>query len=485
MMSFRKIFASLFCVVLIAVSCVTWVPAMAVSDAVSPGDASDSSSASEPAGESNSVDESDSSDVSGVPDVEAKSAIILCGDTGEIIWEKNDDEKMEPASMTKLMTALLAVENLKPDQEVEVTGEAAAMPETKIYLQTGEKITVEELLYGLLLESGNDAAIALAIATAGSVEDFAAMMNERAKEIGCTNTNFVNPSGLADENHYSTARDMVMIAKEALSNETVRKIAGTAEHTIPATNAYEERNLENTNYFLKGVDKEVNGKKIKVDKYDGVFGGKTGYVGEDKAALVTGLSADGLEIYSLVMGSSLEGRYSDVKELMDYGKANVSKYTVFEKGDEFGKVKLLGGAVNKVKAVAADNGYINLPEGVSASLVTTECVYTDSLFAPVKKGQKIGVVEVYIAGELKKTVELVAAEDIKEGWFLSGIGISNFQTVMIGVFLAVILIGFVTIISMRIRNKRKLARIRRRKLEEEALRQLEREEDLKRRGWRF
>lgn len=485
MMSFRKIFASLFCVVLIAVSCVTWVPAMAVSDAVSPGDASDSSSASEPAGESNSVDESDSSDVSGVPDVEAKSAIILCGDTGEIIWEKNADEKMEPASMTKLMTALLAVENLKPDQEVEVTGEAAAMPETKIYLQTGEKITVEELLYRLLLESGNDAAIALAIATAGSVEDFAAMMNERAKEIGCTNTNFVNPSGLADENHYSTARDMVMIAKEALSNETVRKIAGTAEHTIPATNAYEERNLENTNYFLKGVDKEVNGKKIKVDKYDGVFGGKTGYVGEDKAALVTGLSADGLEIYSLVMGSSLEGRYSDVKELMDYGKANVSKYTVFEKGDEFGKVKLLGGAVNKVKAVAADNGYINLPEGVSASLVTTECVYTDSLFAPVKKGQKIGVVEVYIAGELKKTVELVAAEDIKEGWFLSGIGISNFQTVMIGVFLAVILIGFVTIISMRIRNKRKLARIRRRKLEEEALRQLEREEDLKRRGWRF
>ena len=211
----------------------------------------------------------------------------------------------------------------------------------------------------------------------------------------------------------------------------------------------------------------------------------TGYVGEDKAALVTGLSADGLEIYSLVMGSSLEGRYSDVKELMDYGKANVSKYTVFEKGDEFGKVKLLGGAVNKVKAVAADNGYINLPEGVSASLVTTECVYTDSLFAPVKKGQKIGVVEVYIAGELKKTVELVAAEDIKEGWFLSGIGISNFQTVMIGVFLAVILIGFVTIISMRIRNKRKLARIRRRKLEEEALRQLEREEDLKRIGWRF
>ena len=337
----------------------------------------------------------------------------------------------------------------------------------------------------MLLESGNDAAVALAIATSGSVDEFSVMMNERAKSIGCSGTNFVNPSGIASDEHYSTAKDMALIAKEALSNETVRRIAGTAEHTIPATEAYKERKLENTNYFLKGADKEINGKKIKVDKYEGVFGGKTGYVGEGNATMTTGLDADGLEVYSVVMGSSIEGRYSDIKKLMDYGKANVSKYTVFEKGKEFGKVKLLGGAVNKVKAVAADNGYINLPEGVSASLVSTECIYTDSLLAPVAKGQKIGVVEIYIAGERKKTVDLLAAEDVKEGWFLSAIGISNLQTVLIGAFIAVFLIGFIAIISIRIKNKRKFARIRKRKLEEEALRQLEREEDLKRRGWRF
>ena len=201
--------------------------------------------------------------------------------------------------------------------------------------------------------------------------------------------------------------------------------------------------------------------------------------------MVTGLDADGLELYCVVMGSTIEGRYTDIKTLMDYGKANVSKYTAFEQGDSFGKVKLKGGAVNKVEAVAADDGYINLPEGVSASLVTTECVYTDNLKAPVQEGQRIGVVQIYIAGELKKTVDLLAAENIEEGWFLSDFGISNFQTILIGVFLGIILIAFIAIMSLRIKNKRKLARIRKRKLEEEARKQLEREEDRKRRDWRF
>lgn len=418
--------------------------------------------------------------------ITGSSGIIYCSDTNEVIWEKNADSKLEPASMTKLMTALLVVENLSLDQEVTVTAEAAAMPETKLYLQEGEKITVENLLYGLLLKSGNDAAVALAIAVAGSVEDFAKMMNERAAELGCTATHFVNPHGLEDDDHYSTARDMVLIAREALDNETVRKIAGTAEYTIPATNSYQERKLATTNFFLTGIDKEIDGKKLKVDKYEGVFGGKTGYVGENKASMVTGLDVDGLEVYCLVMGSeSAITRYSDIEAMMDYGKANVSKYTVFVKGDAFGEVKLKGGADNKVTAVAADDGFINLPEGVSASLVTTECVFTDNLTAPVEKGQRIGVVQIYVADELKSTIDLLAAENIEEGWFLSAYGISNLQTVIIGIVLGLLLIALIAIMTLRISNKRKQARIRKRKLEEEARKQLAREEDRKRRDWRF
>lgn len=419
------------------------------------------------------------------PDITGTSAIIFSGDTDEVIWEKNADAKMDPASMTKLLTCLLAAENMDLDTVVEITAEAAAQVETNIDLVEGEKITVRDLLYAALLVSGNDAAVALGVATAGSVEAFAAMMNERAAEIGCKGTHFINPSGLDDPEHYSTARDMALIAREALSNKTLRQIAGTTEYKIAATNMSSERELKTSNYFLTGVDEEKYGVKLKVDKYEGVFGGKTGRVADNKCTMVTGIDCDGLEVYCVVMGSTLQGRYSDLKVLMDYAKANVTKYTAFKKGKNFGDVKLLGGATNKVGAVADDNGFINLPEGASASLVTTECVYTNSLTAPVAKGQKIGVVNIYIAGDLKRTVDLVAAENVEKGWFLSGIGITNLQTIIIGAVLAFLLLAVIVIMIMRISNKRKAARIRRAKIAEAARRQLEREKDLKDRNWPY
>jgi D-alanyl-D-alanine carboxypeptidase (penicillin-binding protein 5/6) len=136
-------------------------------------------------------------------------------------------------------------------------------------------------------------------------------------------------------------------------------------------------------------------------------------------------------------------------------------------------------------ATAADEGFVILPEGASASLVTTKCVYTDNLQAPIAKGQKIGVVEMYIADDLSGKVDLIAAEAVEEGWFLSFLGITNFQTIIIGVVLALIVIFYLVILSLRIKNKKKKAAIRKRKLMEEARRQLEREEDLKRRNWHF
>lgn len=419
------------------------------------------------------------------PDITAEAALIYMADTGEILWSKNADRQMEPASITKLMTCLLAVENLELDQEVEVTAESTDVIPTKIYLQVGERITVEELLYAALLSSANDASNALAIAVAGSIEEFAVMMNERAAQLGCTSTNFVTPSGLPAEGHLSTAKDLAIIAKAALNNETVGEIAATVEHTIPATNAYQERQLENTNMFLYGGEKEVGGQVISVEKYDGVFGGKTGSLSKEYCTMVTGLDYDGMEIYAVVMGVTMEERFNDMKTLMDYAKANISKYAAFEKGDSFGKVKLKGGAVNKVKAVAAEDGFVNLPEGASASLVTTECVYTDNLTAPIKKGQKVGIAEIYIAGDLYRIVDLVAASDVAKGWFLSDLGISNFQTVIIVTILFFIVAFAVTVLILRVYNKRvRLAR-RKTRLAEEARDRFEREEDLRKRNWNF
>ena len=186
------------------------------------------------------------------PQIAGTSAIIYIGDTGETLWQKDSTQRMQPASMTKLLTCLIAAENLDLDKVIEISYEATLPEPTKMYLQPGEKITVKDLMYATLLESANDGAEALAIATAGSVDAFAVMMNEKAEALGCTGSNFVNPSGLPDENHYSTAKDMAIIAYAAMQNKTVRDVAGTAEYTISATNAYEARSLFNYNLFLKG-----------------------------------------------------------------------------------------------------------------------------------------------------------------------------------------------------------------------------------------
>ena len=418
------------------------------------------------------------------PSISAESAIIF-GDSGEVFFEKNADAKMEPASMTKLLTCLIAVEKLKLNETVTIDAEVAAIEPIELGLVEGEEISVEDLLYASLLLSGNDAATALAKKVSGSVNEFAKLMNDKAESIGCKNTNFTNPSGLPDDNQYTTARDMALIAKAAFTNETVRKISGTTEHTIPATNASEKREVTNFNLFLKGAKFDYKDKEIKVEKYKGVFAGKTGTLSDEYTTMVTGVKLEGMEIYCVIMGSSFNNRFNDMKVLLDYAKASISKYVAFKKGAEFDKVRLKGGAVNKVMAVAASEGFVNLPEGASASLVTTKCVYSDELKAPIEKGQKIGVAEIYIADDLVSKVDLVAKEAVVEGWFLSSIGISNFQTIIIGVVLALILSFGMTILYLRIQNKKKRQAIRKKKLMEEAKKQLEREEDLRRRNWHF
>lgn len=419
------------------------------------------------------------------PDIQAKGAIVYCATTGEVVWEKNADKKYNPASMTKLMTCLLAIENLDLDQEIEVTAEATNVIPTKMYLVEGEKIKVKDLLYGALLESANDAAAALAIAVSGSIEDFAKLMNQRAQAIGCTKTNFVNPHGLKGEKHHTSPRDMALIAAEAFKNKTLREIAGTKTYTVEETNKAQARELENGNLFLTGGTQELPTGAIKVKKYKGVFGGKTGTSESQVATMVVGMDYDGLELYAVIMGSTMQKRFSDIKVLLDYGKENVSKYVVFEKGETFDKGKVKGGATNRVEGAATEPGYINLPEGASASLVSTKAIYDEDLCAPIKKGQIVGKVEVYLADDLVREIDLAASEAIEKGWFLSRFGITNFQTVIIGTVLGLILAFIVAIFTLRAINLKKKRERRRRKAMQAAQRELERERSMKQRGWPY
>lgn len=419
------------------------------------------------------------------PSIKGKASIVYCATTGEVVWEKNADSQMNPASMTKLMTCLLAIENLDLDQVVEVTAEATDVIPTKIYLVEGEKITVKDLLYAALLESANDAAAALAIAVSGSIEAFAELMNERALALGCINTHFENPHGLAGEKHYSSARDIAQISAEAFKNQTLREIAAAAEYTIEETNTSEARKLENGNLFLNGGEQETSKGIVKVKKYAGVFGGKTGTSETQVATMTVGMEYDGLELYAVVMGSTVMERFADIKKLLDYGKENVSKYAVFEEGAEFEQGKVLGGATNRVTGVAQDAGYINLPEGASESLIETKAVYNEELQAPIEAGQKVGVVEIYLADEKIREVDLLAKESIPKGWLLSRFGITNFQTVILCAVLALLLAFLIAVFALRAANHRKRKKQRQRRIMEAARRELEREKDMKQRDWPY
>lgn len=424
------------------------------------------------------------------PDIKGTSAMVYCATTDEVLWQKNADKKMNLASITKLMTCLIAIEELGTDGKVTVTadGVQAAVKGLSIPIVTeGEELTVKDLVYECMLVSANDAAAALGIAVAGSENNFAKLMNERAAAIGCTNTNFVNASGIKSDKQYSSATDVVKIAKEAFSNEELREIAGTLKYTVPKTNKSEARELDNSNYFLEGGEARTGSgsNTVKVKKYPGVFAGKTGTARDGKATMVVACDFDGLEIYAVVLGSTVEKRYSDVKKLLDYAKENLSRYELFAKGTAFEKGKVKGGATNRVEGIAAEAGVVNLPEGASASLLTAVPVYEDNLTAPIKKGQKIGTVEIYLADDYVRTIDLIASKNVKKGWFLSPLGITNLQTIIIIAVLAITAGLFIVIAAMRISNKKKLAAKRKEKLRKIAMEQMERERDYRQRNWPY
>ena len=420
-------------------------------------------------------------------DVEGTGAIVYCATTDEVIWEKNSNKQYNLASITKLMTCLIAVEELGLDTVVTVDKEATNVKKYESVVYEGEEITVENLLYEALLVSANDAAKALAIAVSGSEEEFAKLMNERAAQIGCTKTNFITASGVwIQSGHGSTAKDVALIAAEALKNDDIRRIAGTVEYTVPPTNKNkEERELESSNLFLAGGEAEWWGQKFPVEPFEGVFGGKTGTTNKNKATMVVGCDFDGLEVYVVTLNSIPEKRYADIKKLLDYAKENVQRYDAFKKGDIFEEGSLLYGATNKVAGMAAEDGIINLPEGASASLVTTKAVYDEELRAPITKGQVIGRLDIYMADEIVRTLDMVASEDVEEGWFLSKWGITNLQTLVI-IGAAVLVIGLIVMIFvLRAINKKKREEARKARLRRMVLKQMEQDLDHRQRNWPY
>lgn len=263
------------------------------------------------------------------PELFSGSAVVMEAGTGTVLYEKNMDQKAYPASITKILTAILAIENCGMNEMVEFSYDAVfSVPRdsSHIAITPGEFLSVENCLYGLLLASANEVANALGEHVSGSTEAFVELMNKRAKELGAVNTHFNNTNGLPDENHYTTCYDMAMISRAAVVNETFIKIDSTTSYMIPSTNLQPERRPVNTQHPLL-----INGSR----HYDGCFGGKTGYTEASGNTLVTFAKKNGMTLICVVMQSDSTHIYEESTMLLNYGFENFARMNIAEHETKF------------------------------------------------------------------------------------------------------------------------------------------------------
>ena len=398
-------------------------------------------------------------------ELEATTAILIDAKTGEILFSKNKDVQLTPASMTKIMTALLAIENLDMDTVVTIDDETPYTEGNIIYMHKGEKFTVEQLLKAMLVTSANDCAVALAKTMSGTIKDFSNLMNGKAKELGAKNTNFVNPNGLDDKGHVSTAYDMAMIAKEAMKNETFREIVAMTSYTVPKTNKNKKRPLYTTNRLLsdKYNDIVVNGEYRK-PYYKNAIGIKTGYTPVALGCLTAAAEKNGTELISVVMHSSDFGRFADTIALFEYGFTNYSTYTVYDKGEAVETIKVKGGKPDEVKGITSWDACVTLQKGENKDLVTEKIVWDNNLVAPIAKGTTVGAITLYKDGEPVAVTDIVAADKVEEGMFSflynGHVAYPGKLALLIAAIVLVLLA--IAIVIIRIMNRRKRMKQRQR-----------------------
>ena len=404
--------------------------------------------------------------VTEIPDIVGQSAVLVNADTGEILYDKYKDLQIYPASTTKIMTALLALENMDLDEVCTVSHNAAFTEGSRIFLFEGEQLTVEQLLYAMMLPSANDAAIALAEACAGDTDSFADLMNEKAEKLGAENTHFSNPNGLPDETHVTTAYDMALFAREAMKNETFRKIVSTYEYTIPSTDLQpEERLLHNSNRLLyDDVHKAVIGGVTRTYKYDGILGIKTGYTKAAGSCLVAAGERDGMTLIGVVYHSQPEALYTDMIQLLDFGFDNFKMVDLgIEAGEVVGKVDVANGKKHRVEVTTESDAAATVERMKDQEFSDDPSDYSfkiesEELTAPVEKGEKAGKLIVSRDGVQVAQLDLFTAEDVEEATWTDRI----IDVILLLILLIAVLV-ILLIIIRRIRHRKAIKRRRMRR----------------------
>lgn len=328
------------------------------------------------------------------PSVTAGAAVLLDVRTGQVLYDKNARQKRPPASTTKIMTALLALEGGDLRQVVTVSPRAASVGEASLDLRAGERLTLEELIYGALLRSGNDACVAIAEHVAGTEANFVLLMNQKAKLLGAEETSFKNTNGLPAAGHYTTARDLAFITRYALSNPTFQRIVSTRGRAI---GQQEERILSNTNRLLWS--------------YAWADGVKTGTTNEAGGCLVASATKDGRQLISVVLHS--DNRWQDSIKLLEYGFNNFDYQLVLGEGEAFENITVKEGAGKEIRALASVELGAVIPKNRPDCLEKRIIIERD-LTAPVYKGQQVGRITVMVKGEPVGSIDLVADHAVEK-----------------------------------------------------------------------
>ncbi|HWS29865.1 MAG TPA: D-alanyl-D-alanine carboxypeptidase family protein [Clostridia bacterium] len=334
------------------------------------------------------------------PKTGAAAVALLEVNTGKVLYAKDADKKLPMASTTKVMTAILALERCALSEMVTVTKEAYGTEGSSVYLELGEKLSVEDLLYGLMLASGNDAAVALAVHMAGSVEAFADLMNAKAVEIGALNTHFVTPNGLHNDNHYTTAYDLALISAYALKNEGFRTVVGTTYHRTSTGNL--QRTFKNKNKLLW--------------QYEGGNGIKTGYTKAAGKCLSFAAQRDGMQLVGVVL--NCPDTFNAAMNILNYGFSHYEMKRAVAAGDVIARARVLGGKKNVLELVVNEDIMIPVEKG-SNPVLRSRIAIDEGIRAPIRAGDKLGVLELYDEGgeKLLSAWPLVAKHNVEAADF--------------------------------------------------------------------
>lgn len=329
------------------------------------------------------------------PQTVGKAAVLIDASSGRVLYEASAHERLSPASVTKIMTGLLVVEKGNLDEEITVSQTAADTPECSVWLEPGEKLTREHLLYACMLNSANDAAVELAESIAGSEKAFVKLMNQRAQQLGLKDTHFCNPHGLEASGHYTTAYDLARLSREAMQNPEFRKVVSTQTMNIPWTGKDYNRLLINQNRLLY--------------RYEGAIGIKTGYTKEAGNCVVGAARRENLTLIAVALNSPAV--YQDLEQMLSYGFAHYNSKTI-KKADqlEIG-IPVTNGQNKSVQARAETNLTVAVTEEEQSQMSYKFCP-DGNVSAPVKKGQIVGICKMYVAGHEVGQVNLLATSSV-------------------------------------------------------------------------